>query len=148
MVFISLCWCHSIDVNMLTSLCYITLLMSLSWCNSANVTLLVFLLIKMYTIKQHMHSMHLKQDQNSTYRCAIWGLRIYNLLIHLAFKFEWHSNLSDIPVEWNSSLSDISIWVTFQIEWHSNLSDIPVWVTLQFEWHSIWVTFHFSDILF
>ena len=68
-----------------------------------------------------------KQDQNSTYRCALKGLRIYNLF-----------NLFSLP-----------IWVTFIFEGHSNLSENPICLTFQFEWHSnlsdnlIWVTFHF-----
>ena len=61
-----------------------------------------------------------KQDPNSTYRCALRGLRIYNLF-----------NLFSFP-----------IWVTFQFVWHSNLSDIQVWETFKFEWHS-----SLSDIL-
>ena len=59
-----------------------------------------------------------KQDRNSTYRCAIWGLRIYNLF-----------NLFSLPIH------SVQIWVTFQFEWHSHLSKILSRVIFQFEWH-------------
>ena len=102
----------------------------------------------------------LKQDRNSTYRCAIRGLRIYNLFnlfslpIWVTFIFEWHSNLSENPIcvtfpfertkfEWHSNLSDIPFLATFKFERHSNLSYIPICVTFQFEGHFI-----LSDIQF
>ena len=104
-----------------------------------------------------------KQDWNSSYRCALRGLRIFNLgnlyslLIWVTFIFEWHSYLSDIPIcmtfqfEWHSNLSEISFWGTFNFKWHFILSDIPFWIAFHFKWHSIssdtlfWVTFHFES---
>ena len=76
------------------------------------------LLITIYRISCRWCKMELKskpkQDWNSTYICAIWGLRIYKFF-----------NPFSLP-----------IWVTFQFELRSIFSDIPLWVKFQFEWHS------------
>ena len=75
-------------------------------------------LITIYRISCRWCKMELKskpkQDWNSTYICAIWGLRIYNFF-----------NPFSLP-----------IWVTFQFELCSIFSDIPLWVKFQYEWHS------------
>ena len=48
-----------------------------------------------------------KQDRNSTYRCAIWGLRNYNIFNLFSLQSQIHSNLNYIPIS-----------VTFQ--WRGN----------------------------
>ena len=77
--------------------------------------------------RKKCYHLNQEQDQNSTYRCALSGLRAYNLFnlfslpIWVTFIFEWCSNLSENP-----------ICVTLQIRWHSNLSDILIGMTFQF----------------
>ena len=56
-------------------------------------------------------------------------LGISTFSIYLVFQFEWHSNLSDIPI-WGT----YTVWVTFQFKLHSNLSDNQIWVTYYFKW--------------
>ena len=70
------------------------------------VTIWVLCFVTLWVL-EFCHNFKGKQDRNLTYRCALRGLRIYNLF-----------NLFSLP-----------IWVTFIFERHSNLSQNPICVT-------------------